>query len=328
LKVLVTGGAGYIGSITASRLVQHGHEAVILDNLSRGHREAVSADWPLEILDTRDRGGVTKVLEKHQIECVMHFAASSLVGESMEKPLEYFDANVGGMISLLGAMGSCGVERIILSSTAAIYGQPDEIPILETAPAAPTNPYGHSKLMCEGLLRWQAEAGRLRFVSLRYFNAAGASAERGEDHDPETHLIPLALDVAAGRRPELTIFGDDYPTADGTCVRDYIHVEDLADAHILALKVMEERPGTIVNLGNGRGFSVRQVVDSVEQVTGKKVATRMGARRPGDPPVLVASSERAREILGWQPQKGDLNTIVATAWKWSQGHPGGYQPGG
>lgn len=254
----------------------------------------------------------------------MHFAASSLVGESMEKPLEYFDANTGGMISLLGGMEACGVERIILSSTAAIYGQPEEIPILESAPAKPTNPYGHSKLMCEGLLRWQAQAGRLRFVSLRYFNAAGASPDLGEDHNPETHLIPLALDAAAGRRSELTIFGDDYPTMDGTCVRDYIHVEDLADAHILALKVMEERQSTIVNLGNGKGFSVRQVIDAVEHVTGRKVSTQMGPRRPGDPPVLVASSQKARDILGWKPQKGDLNTIVETAWKWSLRHPNGY----
>ena len=324
MRILVTGGAGYIGSVTTARLLARGHEPVVLDNLSRGHRAAVAASLPLEILDTRDRDGVAEVLDRHRIECVMHFAAQSLVGESMDKPLDYFDANVGGMISLLGAMESRGVGRLILSSTAAVYGEPDEIPIPESAPTLPTNPYGHTKLMCESLMRWQSRGGRLSFVSLRYFNAAGAAGALGEDHRPETHLIPLALQAASGRRPEIVVYGDDYPTPDGTCVRDYIHVEDLADAHILALDVMDRRSETILNLGNGRGFSVRDVLVSAERVTGRRVPARVGPRRPGDPAVLVASSEKAREVLRWNPRRADLDEIVASAWRWMKDRAGGY----
>lgn len=325
MRILVTGGAGYIGSVTAARLAEAGHQAVVLDDLSRGHRGAVREGIPLEVMDLRDRDGVARVLNNHRVDAVMHFAARSLVGESMEKPLEYFQANVGGMLSLLSAMQQEGVERIILSSTAAIYGEPKETPIVEEAPSQPTNPYGHSKQICEGLLRWQSRVGRLHFVSLRYFNAAGASKDLGEDHDPETHLIPLALQAAAGRRKELTIFGDDYPTPDGTCVRDYIHIEDLADAHILALGIIEREPEIILNLGNGKGFSVKEVIDTARKVTGRSLPARIGPRRPGDPPILVASSEKARRVLAWEPRHPDLESIVATAWEWMQRHPNGYE---
>ncbi|MBD3336868.1 MAG: UDP-glucose 4-epimerase GalE [Candidatus Eisenbacteria bacterium] len=324
MRILVTGGAGYIGSVTASKLMEHGHDVIVLDNLSRGHREAVPAGCPLEVCDTRDRAAVADLLHRHRIACVMHFAASSLVGESMQRPREYFDANAGGMLSLLGAMETSGVERIVLSSTAAVYGQPDDVPIPEAARTAPTNPYGHSKLMCEGMMHWQAQAGRLRYVSLRYFNAAGASEAHGEDHEPETHLIPIALQVALGKRPELVVYGDDYPTSDGTCIRDYIHVEDLADAHILALDRLEAEAETVVNLGNGKGFSVQEVLQTARKVSGHSIPARVGSRRPGDPPILVASSARARELLGWRPTRGDLETIVESAWKWMGGHPDGY----
>jgi UDP-glucose 4-epimerase len=217
------------------------------------------------------------------------------------------------------------VKRIVLSSTAAIYGEPETTPILEEAPTRPTNPYGHSKHMCESLLRWQSEVGRLHFVSLRYFNAAGATKDLGEDHDPETHLIPLALQAAAGRRKELTVFGDDYPTPDGTCIRDYIHIEDLADAHILALEVIDGETELILNLGNGRGFSVKEVIDTARSVTGRPLPAKIGPRRPGDPPVLVASSEKARRVLGWEPRHPDLESIVASAWDWMRRHPDGYE---
>lgn len=324
MRILVCGGAGYIGSVTTAGLLAQGHDPVVVDDLSRGHREAVPPGVELQVFDLRDRKKLLEVMQGHRIEAVMHFAARSLVGESMERPLEYFDANVGGMLSLLGAMEEAGVGRIILSSTAAVYGEPEEMPIREGAALKPTNPYGHSKMMCEQLLRWQARRGAIHFASLRYFNAAGASEQFGEDHDPETHLIPLALQAAAGRRPGLTIFGEDYPTPDGTCVRDYIHIEDLAEAHILALKAMETESGIIVNLGNGKGFSVKEVVEATRAVTGREFPVEMGARRPGDPPVLVASSEKARAVLGWKPKHADLESIVSSAWDWLQRHPDGY----
>jgi UDP-glucose 4-epimerase len=332
VRVLVTGGAGYIGSVTAARLLQQGHQVVVLDDLSRGHRQAVPRGARFVQGDVTDRQAVGRLLREEPIDCIMHFAARSLVGESMEDPVGYFGANLRGLLALLEAAQEAGVRHFVLSSTAAVYGEPREVPIPEEAPVAPTNPYGHSKAMCEEILRWQARLGRIRFVSLRYFNAAGATEDLGEDHDPETHLIPIALQVALGKRRELVIFGDSYPTPDGTCVRDYIHVEDLADAHILALGVLGEREETILNLGNGQGFSVREVVETARRVTGHPIPARVGPPRPGDPPVLVASSRRAREVLGWEPRKPSLESIVASAWEWMRRHPEGYRdastPGG
>ena len=295
-----------------------------MDNLSKGHRSAIPAGALFIEEDVRSVGPVEAILREEKIECVMHFPASSLVGESMKEPGKYFANNVCGVQNLLDGMVACGTRRFIFSSTAATYGQPDETPITEAAPVRPTNPYGESKAICERMLHWYREIHGIEYAALRYFNAAGASGEHGEDHDPETHLIPIALDTVCGIGKSLAVFGTDYSTADGTCVRDYIHVEDLAQAHIAALTKLGEIPENIFNLGNGSGYSVREVIASVERVTGRKVPVRDAPRRAGDPATLVASSARANRYLGWKPKKPALDDIIRDAWDWKQRFPQGY----
>ena len=324
MAILVTGGAGYIGSAMVERLLATGRTIVVADDLSRGHRAAVPDSVPLEVGDVGDRSFLGRVFAAHPIDAVFHFAADSLVGESMEDPGKYFRNNVGGVLSLLETMAGHRARHFVLSSTAATYGDPEEVPILETAPTEPTNPYGESKRMCERLLHWFGKVHGIRWTSLRYFNAAGATPHVGEDHAPETHLIPLALDAAFGRRGPLAIFGLDYPTPDGTCVRDYIHIEDLADAHLLALEYQDEHEHGVFNLGNGQGFSVLEVLAAVERVSGRPVPWESAERRPGDPPKLVASSERARQQLRWNPKRSSLDEIIASALRWRESHPHGY----
>ena len=324
MRVLVTGGAGYIGSVVSEQLVNDGHEVVIYDNLSKGHRGAVVEGARFVQGDLLEADQLRQTLRHNRIGAVIHMAASSLVGESVEKPSKYYHNNVVAGLVLLDAMRECGVTRIVFSSTAATYGEPAEQPIRETTPTNPTNPYGETKLAFEKTMHWYEGAYGLRYASLRYFNAAGATEKCGEDHDPETHLIPITLQAATGKRPHVEIYGDDYPTADGTCIRDYIHVVDLARAHILALDVLSER-SAIYNLGcGGDGYSVRDVIDTARRVTGKEIPVRMGSRRPGDPAVLIASSDKIKSELGWQPQFQDLGLIVESAWKWMLAHPEGY----
>ncbi|HQR33453.1 MAG TPA: UDP-glucose 4-epimerase GalE [Blastocatellia bacterium] len=324
MKVLVTGGAGYIGSAVVERLLKQGHEPVVYDNLSKGHSAAVAPEAAFIQADLHDSDLLIRSLEGHNIEAVIHMAADSLVGESVTDPLKYFKNNTGGTASLLGAMLKVGVKKIVLSSTAAVYGSPETMPITEETPQNPTNPYGESKLMIERMLRWCDEAYGLRYVSLRYFNAAGATERCGEDHDPETHLIPNVLKVAAGKAEHVNIFGEDYPTPDGTCMRDYIHVIDLADAHILALNVMERR-SEIYNLGYGSGYSVAEVVEMARQVTGRRILTEAAPRRAGDPPVLIASPDKIMRDLGWNPRHSELDRIIESAWRWHIAHPNGYE---
>ncbi len=322
MKVLLTGGAGYIGSVAAHELIRDGHDVVVLDNLSRGHRSAVPEKGHLVIGEHGDRALLADILPG--TDCVMHFSAHSLVPESMEDPGKYFQNNVADGLILLESMVAADVKRFIFSSTAATYGEPTQVPITEDLPTNPTNPYGESKLMFEKLLDWFDRIYGLRSIRLRYFNAAGAIPEAGEDHEPETHLIPIALEAAAGKRPHISIFGDDYDTPDGTCVRDYIHVQDLARAHILALHALDSRGSGVFNLGNGNGFSVQEVVEVSRRVTGREIQTTLAPRRPGDPATLVASSDKARSELGWDPQHADLEEIVRSAWEWHQTHPEGY----
>lgn len=323
MRILVTGGAGYIGSVVAQELLSADHTVILFDNLSHGHRRAVPPGALLVVGDLADRAAVEALLEQHAIEAVIHLAALSIVPESLAAPPRYFRANVVNTLNLLEAMLRVGVRRFVFSSSAAVYGAPSAVPIGEDAPTQPTNPYGESKLAIERMLPWLGAACGLCSCSLRYFNAAGATEALGEDHEPETHLIPLVLQTALGRRPQVEIFGDDYPTPDGTCIRDYIHVSDLAQAHILALERLE--PGCrIYNLGNGDGFSVREVIDVARQVTGRPIPAVIRPRRPGDPPVLVARSDRIRAELGWQPRYPDLRDIIATAWQWHLRHPHGY----
>ncbi len=324
MKILVSGGAGYIGSVTAELLLDMGHAVVVVDNLSRGHRSAVPAGAHFIQEDIRHLERLAGILAEFSIDCVMHFSAASLVGESMRDPGEYFGNNVVGVIRLLEAMARTRTPRFIFSSTAATYGEPARVPITEDEPVRPTNPYGESKAICERVLAWYEAVHGIRYAALRYFNAAGASAAHGEDHEPETHLIPLALAAAAGEREELAIFGRDYPTPDGTCVRDYIHVLDLAAAHALALERLGDVRERVFNLGNGSGYSVMEVVRSVERVTGLAVPTRDAPRRPGDPARLVASAARAQAVLGWAPRHADLDGIIRDAWLWKQRHPHGY----
>ncbi len=328
MRVLVTGGAGYIGSVVVEELVRDGHGVVVVDNLSKGHAEAVAPGVPLRRLDLRERDAVEAVLRDEQIDAVVHMAADSLVGESVQRPEKYYDNNVAVGLRLLDAMVACGVRRLVFSSTAAVYGEPERQPIAETDATCPTNPYGETKLAFERALPWYERAHGLRAASLRYFNAAGASDRCGEMHDPETHLIPLVLQAAAGQRPAVTIFGEDYPTPDGTCIRDYIHVIDLARAHVLALGALE-RASCTYNLGcGGAGFSVRQVIEAAARVTGRQIPVQVGPRRAGDPAVLVASSAKIQRELGWKPRLGALDEIVASAWRWMQAHPHGYaRPG-
>jgi UDP-glucose 4-epimerase len=328
MKVLVTGGAGYIGSVVTEELVNDGHDVVVYDSLYKGHRQAVVKGAAFVQADLADAKTLRDTLKDRRVEAVVHMAADSLVGESCEQPTKYYRNNLVNGLTLLEAMRAADVNRMVFSSTAATYGQPDKIPIEETALTEPTNPYGESKLAFERAMRWYAEAYRLRFASLRYFNAAGASENCGEDHAEETHIIPIALQVAAGSRDFVEVYGDDYPTPDGTCLRDYIHVIDLARAHILALKALEnDSPGgRIYNLGcGGAGYSVSEVIETARCITGKDIPTRIGKRRAGDPAVLIASSEKIKRELGWAPQYQDLGVIIESAWRWMQSHPHGYE---
>ena len=321
MKILVVGGAGYIGSICAELLLDQGHEIAIFDNLGEGHRGAVDRRARFIDGDLQDRQAIDSALAAAQPEAVMHFAASALVSESMRDPSKYFRNNISSGLNLLDAMVAAHVERIVFSSTCAIFGLPERVPIDETAPTRPINPYGESKLAFEKILRWYDEIHGLKFVSLRYFNAAGASANFGEDHRVETHLIPNALKVALGQKPYVEIFGTDYETPDSTCIRDYIHIIDLARAHILALGAARSE---VYNLGTGGGASVREVIDACRKITGKKIDTVEKTRRPGDPPRLIASSEKIKSELGWRPQFQSLDEIIESAWKWHQKFPNGY----
>jgi UDP-glucose 4-epimerase len=318
LKILVTGGAGYIGGTVALRLLSAGHNVLIYDNFCHGHRDLVPAGTQLIEGDIADRERLTRILRDERVDGVMHFAALIEAGESMKHPEMYFRNNTASTLSLLEAMLAAGVDRLVFSSTAAVYGEPESTPIEEDAVLAPTNAYGESKLLVEQMLTWVNRIHGLRYASLRYFNVAGAVDGRGEAHEPESHLIPLILDVALGRRKSIKIFGKDYPTPDGTCVRDYVHVGDLADAHILAFEALSTRSRLIYNIGNGQGFSVREVVDSVRRVTGHSIPVVEEPRRPGDPAVLVASSKRIMDELGWKPRFSSLDDIVRSAWAWHQ----------
>ncbi len=322
MKILVVGGAGYIGSVCAELLLEQGHGVTIFDNLSEGHRRALDPRAAFVEGDLVDRQLIEKTLSKQQPDAVMHFAANALVGESMQNPSKYFRNNIANGLNLLDAVISAGVEKIIFSSTCAIFGPPERVPIDETMTPRPINPYGESKLAFEKILRWYGEIHGLKFVSLRYFNAAGASAKFGEDHRVETHLIPNVLKVALGQKPTVEIFGTDYETPDGTCIRDYIHIVDLARAHILALNATK---GDFYNLGTGGGASVRDVIDSCRKITGRNIDIVEKPRRPGDPPRLIASSEKIKRELGWQPQFQSLDAIIESAWKWHQKFPRGYE---
>lgn len=322
MKLLVTGGAGYIGSVTSELLLDAGHSVVIFDNLGRGHRRAVDPRAELFIGDLNNRSDIRKAMREAAPDAVLHFAAYALVGESMEKPEMYFDNNVIGGIHLVEAMQECGVRKIIFSSTCATYGQPDVMPMTEDLPQCPQNPYGESKLMFEKVLMWHRQLKGLQPVFLRYFNACGATGKYGEDHEPETHLIPLVLDVPLGKREKALIFGDDYDTPDGSCIRDYIHIVDLAHAHILALK---DGIAGAYNLGNGEGYSVKEVIATARQVTGHPIPAEVAPRRPGDPARLIASAEKARRELGWEPRYAGLHTIIEHAWNWRRKHPNGYE---
>ncbi len=323
MKLLVTGGAGYIGSVVASHLLRAGHEVVVLDSLERGHREAVPERARLEVADLLDRDRVFDLLSEG-FDGVLHFAALALVAESVERPERYYRTNVGGSLNLLEAMVASDIGRLVFSSTCAVYGEPATVPIAETAVPRPVNAYGASKLAVDEMIKDFCAAHGLGAVSLRYFNVAGASGEQGEDHDPETHLIPNILRVVLGQQPELQIFGTDYPTSDGTAVRDYIHIDDLAVAHLLAIEAIRLGDHQIFNLGNGSGFSVREVVRAAETVTGASIAVRECPRRPGDPPVLVAASDRIRAELGWTATKPKLEEILSDAWEFARAHPRGY----
>ena len=328
MSILVCGGAGYIGSHAVHQLIEGGEEVVIIDNLQTGHRKALNPSAKFYEGDIRDASILDRIFAENKIDAVIHFAANSLVGESVEQPLKYFNNNVGGMQILLESMVKNGIDKIVFSSTAATYGEPVKIPIEEDDPTVPTNPYGQSKLIMEKMMKWVSLANGVRFVSLRYFNAAGAIEDGsiGEDHKCETHLIPLILQVPLGRRDHITVFGDDYPTPDGTCLRDYIHVLDLADAHILALHYLRNGgESNIFNLGNGQGFSVKEMIVAAENVTRQKIKTEIGKRRPGDPAQLIASSEKARKILHWTPKFTNVEDIIATAWTWHEKHPKGYE---
>ncbi len=346
MRVLVTGGAGYIGSVVAEELLQEGHQVVVLDNLSRGHSQAVPKGAELVVGELADRNGLDQLLrfgaldsrekDSRPIDAVMHFAALIEAGESMKAPEQFFRNNTANTLTLLEVMLAAGVKRLVFSSTAALFGNPERTPIVEDDPVRPTNAYGESKLLVERMLEWFRQIHGLRYAALRYFNAAGASRpDKGEAHQPETHLIPRILQVALGRAKHASVFGTDYPTPDGTCVRDYIHVSDLAQAHLLALKALESErvpqnadplihKPLIYNLGSGQGFSVRQVVEVARQVTGHPIPVMESPRRPGDPAVLIASSGKIRRELGWQPRFPDLKSIVESAWLWHRSHPDGY----
>lgn len=323
MRVFVTGGAGYIGSITVEQLIMGGDTVVVFDNLYQGHRDAVHPEATFVQGDLADRAAIDAALTAHKPDAIMHFASYTLVGESMQQPFLYLGDNVTNGLNLLHSALDHGVKKFILSSTANLFDKPERMPIDENERIVPGSPYGESKNILERLLYWLDHTQEMRYACLRYFNACGASAERGEHHDPETHIIPLILQVALGQRKDFAIFGDDYPTPDGTCVRDYVHVIDLAQAHILALRALDAGSRTY-NLGNGRGFSVKEVIDMAREVTGHPIPTRVVTRRPGDPAVLVASSDKIRRELGWTPHYPELRTIMEMAWQWHLAHPHGY----
>ena len=327
MKLLVLGGAGYIGSHTALELLENGHEVIIVDNLATGYMAAVPHNAVFYRGDIRDKDFLVKLMKKENVDAVIHFAVFSLVGEITEKQLKYYDNNLYGTKVLLDAMVDAGVDKIVFSSTAATYGEPENIPILESDRTHPTNPYGETKLAMEKMIFWAAKAYGLHYVSLRYFNACGAhmSGSIGEAHNPESHLIPLVLQVPNGKREFVSIYGTDYDTPDGTCIRDYIHVTDLAKAHILAVEyLMKGGKSDIFNLGNGIGYSVKEVIETARKVTGHPIPAKEVERRSGDPARLVASGQKAKEILGWEPEIKDLSDIIASAWKWHSTHPTGY----
>lgn len=326
MRILVVGGAGYVGSTSGETLVAAGHQVTVYDNLSTGHRSAILDGARLVRGDIGDEARLARIMREHKVEAVLHCAARSVVGESMTDPGLYYRTNVAGGISLLEAMRSAGVNRLVYSSSAAVYGEPRRVPIAEADRTEPINPYGATKLAFEGAMRWFAASHGFRAISLRYFNVAGATEHNGEDHDPETHLIPLVLRVAAGEASHVQIYGQDYATPDGTCIRDFIHVRDLANAHLLALEATGEGDPSleIYNLGSAAGFSVREVVEAARKVTGRAIPARAIKRRIGDPPVLVASSRRARRELGWQPRHSTLEEMLADAWAWREAHPRGY----
>jgi UDP-glucose 4-epimerase len=327
MQVLVTGGAGYIGSVVNEELLKAGHSTVVYDNLSKGHTGAVPKETPLIRADLNDRKNLTSAFRQYGIQGVVHMAADSLVGESVVDPAKYYRNNLIAGISLLECMRECGIDRIVFSSSAAVYGEPLKQPITETDPVTPVNPYGETKLAFERVLHWYSGAYKMRYGSLRYFNAAGASVNYGEWHDPESHLIPLVLQTALGRRASLQVYGDDYPTRDGTCLRDYVHIADLASAHVLVLEAMNSSgfQNRVFNLGcGGEGYSVREVIETACRITGRPIPVQIGPRRPGDPAVLVASSDRIRKVLGWVPKYQDLDKIIGSAWDWLQAHPNGY----
>lgn len=328
MSILVLGGAGYIGSHAVNQLIDKDYDVVVVDNLATGHEDAINKKAKFYKGDIRDKEFLSGVFDKENIEGVIHFAANSLVGESMEKPLKYFNNNVYGMQILLEVMQEHDVKHIVFSSTAATYGEPKKIPITEDMETCPTNTYGETKLTMEKMMKWCDKAYGMKYVALRYFNVAGAKEDGsiGEDHNPETHLIPIVLQVALGKREFITIYGEDYDTEDGTCIRDYVHVEDLIEAHILALKyLMNGGESNIFNLGSSQGFSVKEIVDCVRKVTGLSIPAKIGERRAGDPAKLVASSEKAREVLGWNPTRTNIEKIIEDAWRWHKGHRDGFE---
>jgi UDP-glucose 4-epimerase len=328
MSVLVLGGAGYIGSHAVYQLIDQKFDVIIIDNLQTGNRKAIHPDATFYEGDIRDIEFMRTVFEKESIDAVVHFAANSLVGESMEKPLEYFDNNVYGTQVLLEVMKEFGVKKIVFSSTAATYGEPDTIPITEEVKTNPTNAYGETKLAMEKMMKWCDQAYGIQYVSLRYFNVAGAreTGEIGEDHRPETHLVPIILEVALGKRPHITVFGEDYDTPDGSCIRDYVHVEDLINAHLLALTYLNNGgKSDIFNLGSNQGFSVKEMIDAARKVTGKEIPEKTGERRAGDPSTLVASSEKASSVLGWKPTRTSVEKIIQDAWNWHVANPNGFE---
>ncbi|MDR6120460.1 UDP-glucose 4-epimerase [Bacillus sp. SLBN-46] len=328
MSILVLGGAGYVGSHAVYQLKDQGFEVVVVDNLQTGHRDAIHPQARFYEGDIRNRAFLRSVFEKENIEAILHFAANSLVGESMTEPLKYFDNNVFGTQVVLEMMKEFGVKYIVFSSTAAVYGEQKVVPITEAAATNPTNTYGETKLAMEKMMAWCEKAFDFKYVSLRYFNVASARSDGqiGEDHNPETHLIPVVLEAGLGKREAVTIFGDDYDTADGTCVRDYIHVEDLIDAHILALRYLQKGgESNVFNLGSSQGFSVKEIVETAKEVTGIDIPVKMGDRRSGDPSTLIASSEKAKQVLGWNPSRTSIHEIIENAWNWHQHHPNGYQ---
>lgn len=328
MSVLVTGGAGYIGSHTVYKLIEEGRDVVIIDNLETGHMEAINPKAKFYKGDVRDKEFLNKVFSSENIEAVIHFAANSLVGESMKNPLKYYDNNVYGTKVLLESMLNNGINKIVFSSTAATYGEPEKLPIEETDKTEPSNTYGETKLAMEKMFKWTSKAHNLKYVSLRYFNACGAhySGNIGEAHNPETHLIPIVLQVPNGQREHVNIFGEDYNTKDGTCVRDYIHVTDLAQAHMLAVDyLLNGGESNIFNLGNGKGFTVKEVIEVARKVTGNSIPAVVSPRRDGDPAQLIASSKKAKEILGWKPEHDSLEEIIQSAWNWHKKHPNGYE---